>query len=202
MKKPMMLIVSAVLLAPAAVVAQIADAIVTIQPGPAFFEKATAPQPPANATKTAKAGKGKTVVDTANSPDDTDLAWVEKTDLDGDGNPEVTDVVWDDEDKVLYLHASSTFRCARGGTGEGDLLIGVNGKDNPRGRAPGSGFFVVSLDEGECGAKAAGLYGCRLDSRGNATACGAATIDDKNDDITIAAASESKQTRRMQKPIA
>ena len=192
MKKAMIVILGVVLLVPATVAAQIADAIAVVQPGPSFYEKAAAPQPPANATKTTKAGKGKTVATVANSPDDADLTWVENVDIDGDGKVEVTDVVWDDEDKVLYLHASSQFRCVKGGTGEGDLLIGINGKGNSRGRAAGSGFFVVSLDEGECGAKAAGLYGCRFDAKGNATACGVATIDDRNDDITIATVSEVK----------
>jgi hypothetical protein len=192
MKKTTMFIMAAVAFAPTAVRAQLAGAIAIVQPGPGIIEKATAPQPPANATKVTQAGKGKTIVNTANSPDDTDLAWIENIDMDGNGKPEVTDIVWDDEDKVLYMHAGTQFRCAKGGTGEGDLLIGINGKGNPRGRAVGSGFYVVSLDEGECGAKAAGLYGCRFDAKGNATTCGVATIDDKNDDITIATVSESK----------
>jgi hypothetical protein len=54
-----MLIMTAVTFAPATVLAQIADAIAVVQPGPAIIEKATAPQPPANATKVTQAGKGK-----------------------------------------------------------------------------------------------------------------------------------------------
>jgi hypothetical protein len=58
-KKTTMLIMTAVTFAPATVLAQIADAIAVVQPGPAIIEKATAPQPPANATKVTQAGKGK-----------------------------------------------------------------------------------------------------------------------------------------------
>lgn len=180
------------LLISTAALAQQASGPVTVQPGAAITGKADAPQPATGATKATKAGKGKTTITTANSATDDDSAWVETIDIDGDGDAEVTDVVWDDEDKVLFLHADDSFRCRNGGTGEGDLLIGINGKGNPRGRPAGSGFFVVSLDEGECSAKAAGLYGCRLDAKSNPTACGVVTIDEKNDDIAIVTVSETR----------
>jgi hypothetical protein len=72
------------------------------------------------------------------------------------------------------------------------MLIAINGKGNPRGRPAGSGFWAVDLDAGECGVKAAGIYGCRFDAKGNPTACGLVTIDEKNDDIVIATVAESK----------
>jgi hypothetical protein len=46
----------------------------------------------------------------------------------------------------------------------------------------------VSLDEGECAAKAAGLYGCAFDTKGQSTACGVATLDEKNDDLIVVTA--------------
>src|SRR5262245_17398428 len=165
---------------------------IVVQPGAEILGKATGVQPPATATKATTAGKGKTTIGTANGAGDTDSAWVETIDIDGDGTAEVTDVVWDDEDKMLFLHAGDAFRCKNGGAGEGDLLIGINGEGNPRHRPAGSGFYVVSLDEGECGVKAAGLYGCRFDAKGIATACGVVTIDDKNDDVTIVTVSDAK----------
>ena len=186
------LVLGVVVLASSTALAQQTSSPVVVKPGAGIIGKADAPQPPANATKTTKAGKGATTVNTANSADDTDSAWIETLDIDGDGTPEVTDIVWDDEVKVLYLHAGDQFPCKNGGSGAGDLLIAINGKGNPRGRPAGSGFFVVSLDKGECGAQAAGLYGCRFDAKGNATACGVATIDDKNDEITIVTVSEAK----------
>ena len=48
----------------------------------------------------------------------------------------------------------------------------------------------MDLDESECKAKAAGLYGCKFDASGNATACGLATVDEKNDEITIVEATK------------
>jgi hypothetical protein len=151
--------------------------------------KANAPAPPAKATKKASIGKGKVTAKTANSPDDSDSFWVEEIDIDGDGKVESTDVVWDDEDKILFLYADSDFACSGGGVGSGDMLIAVNGQGNPRGRPAGSGWYVVTLDDGECKAKVAGAFGCKFDAAGNATACGAVAIDEKNDDLVVATAS-------------
>ncbi|MBI3797914.1 MAG: hypothetical protein HY268_13220 [Deltaproteobacteria bacterium] len=144
--------------------------------------------PPANASKKTTIGKGKTVVNTANAPGDDDSFWVESIDIDGDGTVEETDVLYDDEDKVVYLHADGDFKCKGGGTGAGDMLIAVNTAGNSRNRPAGSGWYVVDLDESECKAKIAGLYGCKFDANGNATACGMATLDEKNDEIVIAEA--------------
>src|SRR3989304_5747215 len=44
--------------------------------------------------------------------------------------------------------------------------------------------------EGECGAEEAGLWGCKFDANGNATACGVAVLDEKNDDLVIVTVSE------------
>ena len=49
---------------------------------------------------------------------------------------------------------------------------------------------MVELDELECGAQAADLFGCRFDAQGNRTACGAALIDAENDDIVIISVSK------------
>ena len=76
-----------------------------------------------------------------------------------------------------------------GGTGDGGLLIAVNAEDNPRDRPAGSGFWVADLDAGECGVPAEGLWGCRFDEKGNATACGGTTIDEQTRDLTIVTAS-------------
>ena len=48
----------------------------------------------------------------------------------------------------------------------------------------------MDLDESECKAKVAGLYGCKFDADGNATACGMATLDEKNDDLVIVEATK------------
>jgi len=155
----------------------------------AVAAKANAPTPPAKATKKTSIGKGKATANTANAADDSDSFWVEDIDIDGDGNAETTDVVWDDEDKVLFLYADGDFQCRNAGTGTGDMLVAINGQGNSRGRPTGSGWYLVTVDEGECNAKATGAYGCKFDGKGNETACGAALVDDKNDDIIIATAS-------------
>ena len=162
---------------------------VVVKPPAAVAAKAKDGAAPANATKKTSIGKGKTTVNTANSADDTDSFWVETVDIDGDGNPEATDIIWDDEDKVLYLYADGDFTCANGGTGNGGLLIAINGQGNSRGRPAGSGWYAVSLDEGECKARVAGVYGCKFDAKGTPTACGLATLDEKNDDLLVVTAS-------------
>ena len=163
---------------------------VAVQVPPKVAAMADAPKPGAGATKKSSIGKGKAAVSTANAAGDDDSFWVEDVDIDGDGTTEQTDVLWDDEDKVLFLSASGDFKCQNGGTGTGDMLIAVNGKGNSRGRPAGSGWYLVTVDEGECNAKATGAYGCKFDGKGNETACGAALVDDKNDDITVAAVTE------------
>ncbi len=78
------------------------------------------------------------------------------------------------------------FGCKNGGTATAELLIGINAAGNPRKRPAGSGFWVASLDKGECGAQAAGMWGCKFDASGAETACGVAAIDEKTDDLIIA----------------
>ena len=147
-------------------------------------------KPPANASTKTTVGKGKAMVHTANAEGDDDSFWVESIDIDGDGTAEETDVLYDDEDQVLYLYNDGDFPCKGEGMGEGDLLIAVNAAGNERKRPVGSGWYVVSLDESECNAKAAGLYGCKFDASGNATACGLATLDENNDEIILAEATD------------
>jgi hypothetical protein len=153
----------------------------------AVAKKAGAP-PPAGSKTTTVAGKNKTKIGTANQPGDDDSFWIEAIDVDGDGDVDDANVVWDDEDKILFTYTSGTFACKNGSTGTGDLLIGVNGDGNARKRPAGSGFWLADLDAGECGAQAAALWGCKFDASGNETACGVAVVDEKNDDIVIAAA--------------
>ena len=160
---------------------------VNVKIQPAVAAKVGKPAP-ANATKKKSVGAGATTVNTANSADDDDSFWVEQVDVDGDGTVEDTNVVWDDEDKVLYLYADGDFTCANGKTGSGGLLIALFGEGNTGKKPAGSGWYVVSLDEGECAAKAAGLYGCAFDAKGQATACGIATLDEKHDDLVVVTA--------------
>ena len=157
---------------------------------PAVAAKANAAKVPDKAGKKTTIGKGKTAINTSNAPGDDDSFWAEEIDIDGDGVVETADVLWDDEDKVLFLYDEGDFPCANGATGSGDMLVAVNGAGNSRNRPAGSGFYLVTLDEGECKAKVAGAHGCKFDASGKPTACGLAELDEKNDDLVIVTVSQ------------
>jgi hypothetical protein len=146
------------------------------------------PLPPGAKQATSIGSPGQTV-NTKNSDTDTDSVWVQEIDVDGDGNVEKADFLWDDEDKVLYISYQDDYVCKNGGTGKGAVLIGINGEGNARNRPVGSGFYTVTLDKSECGSETAGQWGCKFNANGNPTACGVAVLDEKNDDLTVAAAS-------------
>lgn len=159
-----------------------------VKPG-AVAKKAGA-APPASAKPTKTAGSNKAKLSTANSATDDDSFWLEKVDVDGDGDAEDSNLVWDDEDKVLFAYTAGAFSCKNGGTATAELLVATYADGNARKRPAGSGFWVADLDKGECGAQAAGLFGCKFDATGAETACGAAALDEKNDDLIIAVASK------------
>ncbi len=167
-----------------ALLAQAAQAPVKVNPS-AVVKKAGTP-PPANATKGTSIGKGR--VNTTNSPGDTDSVWAEKIDIDGDGNVDDTQALWDDEDKVLYYSKDGTFTCMNGGTGSGGMIVAVYAEGNVYKKPANSGWWVAEVDKDECKSQASGLVGCKFDSTGANTACGVAVIDNKTDDIVIAAA--------------
>lgn len=163
---------------------------VELKPSPDVLKEAENPAPPPDAQQKASIGNGGMKVNTENSPGDTDFFWVQQIDVNSDGTAEAANLIWDDEDKILYFYYEGDFKCKNGKTGNGAALIGVNGKDNPRQKPAGSGFFAVSLDKDGCGAGEAGLWGCRFDPAGNPTVCGVVGLDDKYDDIIILKASE------------
>lgn len=150
---------------------------------PAPLQAQAKQPPPSNATQKTSIGQGKMAVQTANKPGDTDSYWVQQFDIDGDGDMEQTDFLWDDEDKVLYAYAQTEVACSFGGTAVVAILAGVNGAGNSHGRPAGSGFYAVYFDGTECGAAAAGLYGCKFDAAGNATAWAGAVVDSFGDEI-------------------
>jgi hypothetical protein len=163
---------------------------VVVKPN-AVSKKAATMVPPASGSKqTTTAGVNETKVSTANTPADTDSFWLERIDIDGDGDVDDANLVWDDEDKVLFAYDTGTFGCQNGATAEADLLVAAYATGNTRNKPVGSGFWVADLDKGDCGAQAAAIWGCKFDANGNSTACGVATLDEKNDDITIVTASK------------
>jgi hypothetical protein len=157
---------------------------------PAAVVKKAGTAPPASAKPTKTAGTGKIQVSTANSTTDDDSFWIEKLDIDGDGDAEDANLVWDDEDKVLFVYTVGAFACRNGGTATAELLVATYADGNAGKKPAGSGFWVAGLDKGECGAQAAAMWGCKFDASGSETACGIATLDEKNDDLIIVAASK------------
>jgi hypothetical protein len=154
---------------------------------PASVAKRAGAAPPASAKAAKTAGGNKVTISTANSAADDDSFWVEKLDVDGDGDVEDTNLVWDDEDGVLFAYSVAAFACRNGGTATAELMVATNAAGNSRGRPAGSGFWLADLDKGECGAEAAALWGCKFDASGTETACGFAALDEKNDDLIMAA---------------
>src|SRR5262245_46380765 len=161
-----------------------AQATVKVQVPDSVSAKANAP-PPASAQQKTSIGHGAASINTAQTAQDTDSFWTQQVDVDGNGNVEATDALWDDETKVLFLPSQGTFTCMNGNTGDGDLLIALYGKGNTAGRPAGSGWWVASLDAGECAAKSAGLYGCKFNASGASTECGLAMIKEKEQDVMI-----------------
>jgi len=173
-----------VLLACAALgLAQTQSSSAGLQVNPTQVQKKAAAPPPAGTTKTSSIGQNVKMA----TPADSD-SWAEQVDVDGNGTAEQTNLVWDSADKVLLSSSTGTFTCTNGGTGTGELLVAVNGQGNPWGRPVGSGFWVASMDKGQCGIPAGSMWGCRFNASGTATGCGAATIDQKSNDVIIVTA--------------
>jgi hypothetical protein len=145
-----------------------------------MFPLSSAP-PPAGATKTTTAGTEH--LKTTTPPDSE--SWAEQIDADGNGQIDSATLTWDGKDNILFSSTSGTFTCKNGATGNGELLIAVNGAGNAQGRPAASGFWLASLDKGQCGAQAQSLWGCKFDKAGNVTTCGAARLDDRSHDLVI-----------------
>lgn len=172
----------------AAVTAQAEIPVVKVKVNTNLQAWAQAPNPPANAKQKKHIGKGQTAYGTANSAADGDPLWTEQLDLNSDNSTEEVELLYDDEDKVLYAYAKVACDCASGGRSRGGLLFAIYCKGNSPGKPVGSGWWVAALDLGECGAKSAGLYGCKFDAKGQITEAGMVVLDAEHDDIVITVA--------------
>jgi hypothetical protein len=159
-------------------------------PGPALKANAAAPAPTAKQrAKKGSIGEGKVIITTADSDND---FWVDEIDLEGKGQKTDAQMLWDDADKVLYTFADKTIMCKDGSSADISLLISVYGTGNTAKRPVGSGWWIANLDEGKCGMKTEGLYGCKFDQNGNNTACGIADLDKTTHDLTIVEPTSSR----------
>lgn len=155
--------------------------------GSALKEKANSPTPPAAAKNTAQKtsiGKGKTSVK-ASQPSS---FWVEQLDVDDDGTVESSDFLYDAQRGVLYTYREDDFTCQNGKPESGSILEAVYAKGNQAGKPVGSGWYVVGLNAGQCGAKQSGALGCKFDASGNPTECGVADINYATGELDVAVA--------------
>jgi hypothetical protein len=148
-------------------------------------EKASNPAPSTNAqlkTQKNSVGKGKLTVTTAQPVD----FWQEQVAFTG-GNTVTTDFLYDPSVGVVYGYREDDFKCANGQPGYGGILEALYSNGNQLKRPVGSGWYAVELNENKCAAKESGIYGCKFDANGNATECGAATLNNRTGDIDIVA---------------
>jgi hypothetical protein len=139
---------------------------------------------PASAVKIARVGKGATSV-RASQPSS---FWAEEVDVDDDGVVENNQFLYDAKRGMLYTYREDDFTCPNGNPESGSILMALYAKGNPADKPVGSGWYLVNLNTGQCAAKKAGTFGCKFDANGNATECGAATVNNATGEIDVVVA--------------
>jgi hypothetical protein len=156
----------------------------TVVVGKQLTAKANTPAPGTtakNPTQKSSVGKGATLAK-ASQPSS---FWVEDLDVDDDGVVETSDYLYDAQRGMLYTYREDDFACPNGKPESGSILMALYAKGNKARRPVGSGWYMVSLNAGQCAAKKAGTFGCKFDARGQATACGAATLNDATGELDV-----------------
>jgi hypothetical protein len=157
----------------------------TVKTGSAMKAKAVSPAPSATAknqsTKTT-IGKGKAAAK-ASAPSS---YWTEEVDLHDDGSVETTEFLYDAQRGIVYAYGEDDFTCANGKPEKAAILQAVYATGNKAGKPVGSGYYLVSLNAGQCAAKKAGAYGCKFDANGNPTECGAIAVNDATGEVAVA----------------
>jgi hypothetical protein len=157
----------------------------TVKTGAALKAKAAAPAPSATAkNQSQKTSIGKAHA-TAKAPVPS-AYWTEEVDVHDDGSVETTEFLNDAKRGILYAYGEDDFTCANGKPEKAGILEAVYATGNKAGKPVGSGYYVVSLNAGQCAAKKAGAYGCKFDADGNPTECGAVAVNDATGEVTVA----------------
>ena len=162
-----------------------------VKVGAQLSAKASTPAPgPAakSTTKKASIGKGATTVK-ASQPSS---FWTEELDVDDDGTVETSDYLYDAQRGVLYTYREDDFACPNGNPESGSILMALYAKGNKANKPVGSGWYLVNVDAGKCAAKTSATYGCKFAANGNATECGAATVNNATGEIDVVVAKASK----------
>jgi hypothetical protein len=157
----------------------------TVKTGAALKAKAASPAPSTTAKNQAQKttiGKGKAAAK-ASVPSS---YWTEEVDLHDDGSVETTEFLYDAQRGIVYAYGEDDFTCANGSPEKAGILEAVYTTGNKAGKPVGSGYYVVSLNAGQCTAKKAGAYGCKFDANGNPTECGAIAVNDATGEVVVA----------------
>jgi hypothetical protein len=157
----------------------------TVKTGAALKAKAAAPAPSAtakNQSQKTSIGKGHA---TAKAPAPSSY-WTEEVDVHDNGSVVTTEFLDDAQNGILYAYGQDKFTCANGKPEKAGILEAVYATGNKAGKPVGSGYYVVSLNAGQCAAKKAGAYGCKFDADGNPTECGAIAVNDATGEVAVA----------------
>ncbi|MGB9241893.1 MAG: hypothetical protein WCC03_00955 [Candidatus Acidiferrales bacterium] len=157
----------------------------TVKTGSALKAKAASPAPSdtaKNKSQKTTVGKGKATAK-ASAPSS---YWTEEVDLHDDGSVETTEFLYDAQRGIVYAYGEDDFTCANGKPEKAGILEAVYATGNKAARPVGSGYYVVSLNAGQCAVKKAGAYGCKFDANGDPTECGAVAVNDATGEVTVA----------------
>jgi len=158
-----------------------------VKVGTQLTAKAATPAPGAKAQKTTQkssVGKGATSVKASQASS----FWTEELDVDDDGTVENSEYLYDGKRGVLYTYREDDFACPNGNPESGSILMALYAKGNAADKPVGSGWYLVNLNTGQCAAKKSGTFGCKFDANGNATECGAATVNNATGEIDLVVA--------------
>jgi len=114
--------------------------------------------------------------------------WTEELDVDDDGTVETNDYLYDAQRGILYSYREDDFACPNGDPESGGILTALYAQGNKANKPVGSGWYLVYLDSSKCKAKKAGTFGCKFDANGNATECGAATLNSATGEVDVVVA--------------
>lgn len=149
--------------------------------------KATTPTPGPTAKNTAtKTSLGKAHLTVKASQPSS--FWTEELDVDDDGTVETNDYLYDAQRGILYSYREDDFACPNGNQESGGILTALYAKGTKASQPVGSGWYMVYLDSSKCKAQRAGTFGCKFDADGNATECGAATLNSATGEIDLVVA--------------
>jgi hypothetical protein len=157
----------------------------TVKAGAAVKAKAAAPAPSAtakNQSQKTSIGKGNATAK-ASAPSS---YWTEEVAMQDDGSVVTTEFMNDAKRGIVYAYGQDNFTCANGKPEKAGILEAVYAAGNKAGQPVGSGYYIVSLNAGQCAAKKAGAYGCKFDANGNPTECGAIAVNDATGEVAIA----------------